>query len=185
MKPLLFKDKGVAICAMQAIMAIIVFLAFISGCCLRLNDLSAGTSYPVGASIATSNKSIIVEKFQWGNGNWTANGEAVVDDRNYPQGSGCNLNARNVNLNFQLDYPLQKLTLKFADLGGNSNIRVNNDFKNVSRMINLNGTSVGGVGVAIDAVQQGNNWYGQIKLNGTINDFAIGGQELWIDDICK
>lgn len=32
--------------------------------------------------------------------------------------------------------------------------------------------------MTVDALQQGNSWYGKVVLDGTINDFAVGGQEL-------
>jgi len=43
---------------------------------------------------------------------------------------------------------------------------------------------IGGVQVTINAIQQGANWYGKMTLDGNINEFVIGGQELWIDNIC-
>lgn len=36
----------------------------------------------------------------------------------------------------------------------------------------------------VNAIQQGNNWYGQMILDGNINSFSIGGQELYLDDVC-
>ena len=109
----------------------------------------------------------------------------MVDSTNHAQGTGLNMNARNANLNFQFNYPLSEVILKFAELGGNINLRVNNDFRNVNNLIDENGSTIGGVNVTVTAVQQGNNWYGEMSLNGAINDFAIGGQELWLDDVCK
>jgi hypothetical protein len=61
---------------------------------------------------------------------------------------------------------------------------VNDDFRNVGDLINLNNTIVGGVDFSVNASLQGYNWYGEIVLEGNINSFTIGGQELWIDDIC-
>jgi hypothetical protein len=43
---------------------------------------------------------------------------------------------------------------------------------------------VGGVSVAVDAVRSGANWYGKATFQGTINGFAIAGEELWIDNVC-
>jgi len=108
-----------------------------------------------------------------------------VDTRNYSQGSGNDLNARNVNLRFLFDYPVVRITLKFGELGGNNNIQVNDDFKNVQDLVSLNGTTVGGAQVTVNAIQQGNNWYGKMTLDGNINNFSIGGQELYIDDVCR
>jgi len=169
---------------MITFMFAIVLVSFLSGCCLRYSDLTPGATYNVGDTINTSGTDIVVEQFQWSNGTWTSTGTAKVDTRNYAQGSGKDLNANNVNLNFQLDYPIDKITFKFGELGGNNNIRVNGDFQNLPNLVNLNGTMIGGVPVTINANQQGNNWYGEMILEGNINDFSIGGQELWLDDFC-
>jgi hypothetical protein len=79
---------------------------------------------------------------------------------------------------------LKQITLKFGELGGNNNIKVNDEFQNVGDLVSLNGTTLGGAGVTVSASQQGSNWFGKLTIDGTINDFSIGGQELWIDDVC-
>ena len=156
----------------------------VSGCCLSFSDQAAGTVFHVGDTITTSGTNIAVEQFQYGGGTWTSNGSARVDTQQYSGGSGKDLNARNVNLHFMFDYPLDKITLKFGELGGNNNIKVNDDFRNVQNLISLNGNTVGGAHVAVTATQQGNNWYGDMVIKGDINNFVIGGQELWLDDVC-
>jgi len=159
-------------------------IIFLSGCCVKFSNLTSGDTYNVGDTITTSQANIVVEQFQWPNGTWTTSGHATVDDRNYGQGSGNDLNANNVNLNFQFDYPVEKITLKFGELGGNNNISVNGGFQNVPNLVDLNGNSINGVQITVNASQQGNNWYGTMELDGTINEFKIGGQELWLDDVC-
>ncbi len=166
-----------------------VFLYFLlailmAGCCINFSEQTAGTDYNVGDMITSCDTKIMVEKFQWGNGTWTSDGKARVDDRNYAKGSGNDLNTRNVNLNFKYDFPLDEIKFKFGDYGGNSNIKINGDFKNVADFTSLNGTTVGGVRITMDVVQDGANWIGTAKLEGTINEFVIGGQEFWLDDIC-
>jgi len=54
----------------------------------------------------------------------------------------------------------------------------------VGDLIDLNNSTIGGAQVTVDAVQQGNNWYGIIEVEGDISDFSIGGQELWLDNYC-
>lgn len=161
-----------------------VSVTFISGCCVRFSDLTPTTKYHVGDVITSTGREIEVEQFQWGNSTWTSSGFAEVDTQNYSKGSGNDLNANNVNLHFLFDYPVNEITLQFGDLGGNSNIKVNDDFRNVPDIMNLNGAMIGGVQVTINAIQQGANWYGKMTLDGNINEFVIGGQELWIDNIC-
>lgn len=61
---------------------------------------------------------------------------------------------------------------------------IDEHFQNVANLVDLNGSSISGVQITVNANQQGNNWYGTMDLDGTINDFTIGGQELWLDDVC-
>ena len=142
----------------------ITICSLISGCCSNFSDLSVGTTYTVGQSIVTSDLNILVEQFQWSNANWTSDGFAKIDNRNYANGSGYDLNANNVNLKFLFDYPLTEISLKFGELGGNCNIDINNDFKNIEDLITLHNTQLGGVVIKVIATQQGNNWYGSIEL---------------------
>ena len=158
--------------------------AVLSGCCLKYSDLSPGTVYPVGSTFSTSSTSVKVEQFQWGNGTWTSTGFAKVDNRNRAAGSGNDVNTNNANLNFQFDYPLKKITLRFGEYGGNNNIKVNNDFRNVANLNSLGGATIGGVQVTVAATPLGGNWLGDLTLEGTIHAFSIGGQELWVDDVC-
>jgi hypothetical protein len=157
---------------------------FLSGCCVKFNDLAPGTTYNVGSTISTGGKSVKVEQFQWANGTWSSAGHAKVDSSNFAGGSGNELRANNVNFNFQLDYPLAKLTFKFADYGGNENIKVNNDFRNVANFLGLNNTTIGGVSVSVTAVQTISSIRGEMVLQGAISGFTVGGQEFWIDEVC-
>ena len=159
-------------------------VAAVSGCCVTFSDQTPQTEFNVGDVIVSSKTDIVVEKFQWTDGTWYSDGKAVVDTRNYSKGSGNDLNTRNVNVRFMFDYPVDGIKLKFGELGGHNNINVNDEFRNVQDLINLNNTTIGGVQVKVNAVQQGNNWYGKMALDGTISGFYIGGQELWLDDIC-
>ena len=170
--------------SMVTFMFATMLVAFLSGCCLRFSDLTPEATYDVGDMITTSGTNIVVKQFQWTNGNWTSSGSAKVDTRNYAHGSGNDLNANNVNLHFQFDYPINKIAFKFGELGGNNNIKVNGDFENVQDLFSSNGTTIGGVQATVDAYRQGNNWYGKMILDGSISDFSIGGQELWLDDVC-
>lgn len=166
----------------MALIFMVALVTVISGCCVRFSDLTPGTKYNVGATITSSGRHIKVEQFQWSNGNWTNTGFAEVDTQG---GSNNNMHTNNVNLNFIFDYPVDEITLRYGEYGGNNNIKVNNDFKNVPDIIDLNGTTLGGVQVTVNAAQQGGNWFGMIILEGTINNFSIGGQELWVDDVCR
>ena len=170
--------------ATSKILFAVLLIVFVSGCCVKFEDVAPGTQYPVGQTFYTSGTNIAVEQFQWANGTWTTNGHAKIDNKGYAKGTGNDINANNVNLRFKFDYPLKKITLKFGELGGNNNMLVNGDFRNVGNLVSLNGATVGGVNVTVNATQQGSNWYGIIILDGAIKEFSIGGQELWLDEIC-
>jgi hypothetical protein len=161
-----------------------LMVALISGCCVTFTDQTPQMEYGVGDVITSSGIEIAVEKFQRADGTWSTDGKVVVDTRNYSKGSGNDLNTRAANVRFMFDYPINGIKLKFGELGGYNNIHVNNEFQFVEDLVSLDNTTIGGVQVKIDAVQQGNNWYGRMTLDGTINGFMIGGQELWLDDIC-
>jgi len=170
--------------ALSKFMLAALLIGLVSGCCVKFEDVAPGTQYPVGQTFYTSGTNITVEQFQWANGTWTTNGKARIDATNHAKGTGREINANNVNLRFKFDYPLKKITLKFAELGGNNNMMVNADFRNVGNLVSLNGLTVGGVTVTVTATAVGGNSYGIIVLDGAIKEFAIGGQELWLDDIC-
>jgi len=172
--------EGVLMRALSKFILAALLIGLVSGCCVKFEDVAPGTQYPVGQTFYTSGTNITVEQFQWANGTWTTNGKARIDATNHAKGTGREINANNVNLRFKFDYPLKKITLKFAELGGNNNMMVNADFRNVGNLVSLNGLTVGGV--TVTAV--GGNSYGIIVLDGAIKEFAIGGQELWLDDIC-
>lgn len=165
--------------------SVLVAALLLTGCCAKFNDLPYGATYNVGSTINSSEPDIEVKPFQYANGNMTSTGTAKVDNRNYAPGSGNDLNSRNVNLHFLFDYPISKFTFKFGELGGDNNIEINNDFRYIPDLIDLHGTTIGGVNVTVNASQRGNNWYGEMKFEGDIQDFSIGGQELWIDNICR
>ena len=124
-----------------------------------MEDQINGAAFNVGDVMTTSGVNIEVERFQYGNGNWNTSGKANIDNRNYAQGSGLDLNAENVNLHPRHGYAVKKIKFKFGELGGNNNISINGDFRNVPDLIGLNGQTIGGSQVTVNAVQQGNYCY--------------------------
>ena len=162
------------------------YITLLTGCatCLDLEDQTMGTQLIVGDTISTSGTNIKIEQFQYANSAWTSSGRAQIDNRNYARGSGLDLNARNVNLRPQHDDPVDKIKFNFGELGGNNNIKINGDFQNVGDLVDIDNSTIGGAQVTVDAVQQGNNWYGTITAEGDISEFSIGGQELWVDNYC-
>ncbi|OEU44835.1 MAG: hypothetical protein BBJ60_02885 [Desulfobacterales bacterium S7086C20] len=144
-------------------------------------DLILGTTYNVGDSFTTSGTLISVKKFQWSNGDWTDAGHTTVENGGRAGGSGNEMNVNNVNLDFDLGLPVTGLSLLFGEYGGNLNIQINSVFKNFENFSEINGEIIDGVYVTV--VNGFGNAMGSLHLTGLIQQFAIGGQELWIDDV--
>jgi subtilisin len=112
--------------------------------------------------------------------------------------SGANsLSTNNINVQFGVNttsantypYPLESVSFSYFDQGGTNNLEVNNDAGNTNlRVVNalsdLNGTTLGGVSVSVTSATLGSGVAGVVRLEGDITQFAIGGQELTIDNIC-
>lgn len=150
--------------------------------CVDFEDVQLGTDYRVGDVFTSSGVQISVQRFQWSNGQWTNTGFAKVESGKKAGGSGQEMRLNNVNLDFNFGGSCDSLTLLFGEYGGNLNIKINGAFKNFQNFIDINSSSIGGVRVYV--LPGPSVTKGSLKLIGTINSFAIGGQELWIDHIC-
>jgi hypothetical protein len=150
---------------------------------LMFEDLTVGTEYFVGDVITTSGTDIEVMPFEWTGGTSTAAGRAMVDNHQLAGGSGNDINCNNVNLSF--DFPtLYNLDLLYGEYGGNVNLEINGVKRNVEDFDILNGTMVGGVMVTILSDPTATSANQKIMhLDGKIDSFSIGGQELWIDNV--
>ena len=144
-------------------------------------DLIVNIEYKVGDIFTTRGTPVTVKPFQWSGGGWTSDGYTKVVAMGLAGGSGNEMNVNNVNLDFDLGPPVTELSLLFGEYGGNLNIEINGDFRNVLNFSDINGLTIGGVNVTVIDFGGGK---GRLKLTGgIINQFAIGGQELWIDDV--
>ena len=150
--------------------------------CIEFTSLTVGTSYTVGNSFADANVDMTAADFQWGNGQWTNSGHALIDNKGLAGGTAQELNLNNVNLRFGFNSQRESLSLMFGEYGGNLNIDINGDFQNFADFADIDGTMIGRV--TVSATNGLGNDQGTLELTGPINSFAIGGQELWIDDVC-
>jgi hypothetical protein len=146
----------------------------LGGWAIDFEDLTFGAIYNVGATFITSGVQVTVKPFM-GGGN-----HAEVQNGGLAGGSGNEMWVNNVNLDFGFAVPTAGLSLLFGEYGGNVNIEINSNFRNVPDFSDLNGLIIDGVQVTVVDLGDGK---GSLKLVGTINQFAIGGQELWIDDV--
>ena len=148
---------------------------------LGFEDLTPGARYNVSDVFITSNVAVHVRKFQWANGLWTDTGHAKVENGGMAGGFGNEINVNNVNLEFAFPRIIPELKLLFGEYGGNCNIEINGDFLNFGNFSEINGKTIGGVEVSV--VNGLGNDTGELHLSGKITQFAIGGQELYIDHI--
>lgn len=151
--------------------------------CVDFESVPLGIRYVFLDTATDSGVDMKVEAFQWGNGTWTTGNYAQADNRGRAGGSGQDMQTNNVNLNF--DLPGQAaagLSMAFGEYGGNVNLQVNGEFKNFGNFASLNGATMGGT--SLNVVGGTGNDTGSITLSGPIVSFSVGGQELWIDDLC-
>ncbi|HEV8682427.1 MAG TPA: CARDB domain-containing protein [Actinomycetota bacterium] len=145
-------------------------------------DLTQGTTYRVGDAFSSGAAEFLVRPFTWSDGRTTEDGFASVDPAAaMAGGTGLELQVNNVLLDIGFGEPLESASLRFGDHGGNINLEVNGDPRNVDDLADLSGSTVDGVRVTV--VQEPEEPTGILTLDGRIGSFAIGGQELWIDDV--
>lgn len=149
--------------------------------CVDFEDLSPGTIYAVTDTFTDSGATMEVKQFQWGDLTWTSDGTATVTNVQDAGGSGLDINCNNVNINFDFGSPLNGLSLLYGEYGGNLNIDINGTFQNFEDMADIDGLTIGGVDVLVTDLGGG---LGKLELDGVINSFDIGGQELWVDNVC-
>ena len=151
--------------------------------CIDFESLSFGTRYVFQDTFTDSGAMITVEAFQWDNGTWTNGNYAQVDNRMKAGVSGLDVQTNNVNLRFDFGaLGVNGLSMAFGEYGGNLNLQVNGEFRNFENFAPLNGDTVGGAAVVVQG-GTGNDT-GSVNLAGKVQSFAVGGQELWVDDIC-
>lgn len=152
--------------------------------CADFDDLESGDEYHVGDTFTTSGVRITTAVFQLEDGNWTSSDSGFVEVQSGDQtgGSGQEIRVSNILLNFDFGGTLSDLTLQFGEYGGNLNIEINGEFVNFENFEDLNGTTIAGVDSTV--VNGLGEDRGTLTLAGPIDTFAVGGQELWIDDVC-
>ena len=150
--------------------------------CIDFEDPSLGTLYSVTDVFSESGALVFVERFQWGNSIWTDGGFAQIGTDGMAAGSGQELMVNNVNVSFDFPVVPDEVTFQFGEYGGNLNIDINGDFLNFADFSDIDGMTIGDVDVTVTG-GFGND-SGTVRLEGLIHRLAIGGQELFLDNIC-
>jgi len=150
--------------------------------CVGFGDLPTNSVFRVRTNFVSGTVNCETEGFQWGSGQWTSNGFARVESANY-----VNIGAEfpylwlgNMNVRFDVSLATD-LRLKYGAYGGNQNLRINGVLTNFGAIQQVNGITLGGVRVSLNPISTGR---GELRATGIIFDFAIGGQEFAIDNIC-
>ncbi len=143
-------------------------------------DLTVSDVYHVGDPLTTGGETFSMSPFQWANSSWTSNGSCQVHNAGMAGGTGNDLELNNINLGATFGTAAPFLIVLIGEYGGNVNLEVNGDFRNVGSFDLLNNQVVGGATVAVTSLGLVT---GALYLHGAISSFKIGGQELWIDDL--
>ena len=94
------------------------------------------------------------------------------------------LNTNNVTFLFKnTGTPITDVTFEYLDMGGTENLSVNGVLH--SGELKAAPATLGGVNVTVNEVPITGGKKGTVKLNGSIQNFSIGGQEFFLDNICR
>jgi hypothetical protein len=153
-----------------------------AGPCADFDDLPAGASYKVPDVFVTQGYSVECMEFFWSSGTGTTDGYARVHSAGMAGGSGQEMELNNINLQFDFGGPVECVSFLFGEYGGNVNIEVNGDMRNVQNFADVHGLNIGGCNVSV--VNGYGNDMGSVTIAGGVQQFKVGGQELRIDDVC-
>ncbi|HHY56243.1 MAG TPA: hypothetical protein GYA08_12490 [Chloroflexi bacterium] len=154
--------------------------------CAAFEDLALGARYVVSNSFA-STLQFEVKPFKWLDGTDTTAGYVEVSNGLMAAGSGQELTVNNARVRLLLPVTASTpgilgLGLRFGEYGGNVNLLINGVLQNVENLAALDGMTIGGAVVSVTG-GLGND-AGELRVEGAVSSFEIGGQEFFLDDIC-
>jgi hypothetical protein len=153
-----------------------------------IESLPNGSTYVLFDTVVASDATMELRRFRWSDGTWFGGGEATVVTSNLAGGStDQELNLNNIMVRVIPDVPAEGATYRYADLGGNVNLGVNGDHRNVEQMITLDGTVVGNCDITVTETAIAGGVRGEVTITPqdgfAIDMFGFGGQEFYIDDV--
>lgn len=185
----------------KGMLFLLALLIVLAGCgppqvvCLDFEPpLTLSTQYgsPAGQSpgdiaFTTNGIPVSVWEFVFTNGGGTFN-LAQVDTAPVAFGSGQSMRLNNLNLEFnfsQVGFQVSQVKVEFLDLGGFENLSVNsNPNPPFAGEFSAAPNPIGGIGLAVNTVPVTGGTQGTLTLTGQVDTLRIGGQELWIDNVC-
>jgi hypothetical protein len=109
---------------------------------------------------------------------------AFVENLGKAFGAGGEIHLNNVEMKLGLTPTAGTCVLKYGYYGGEVSLRINGSARVYGDVLALNGTTPGGASISVSKTATGTGFYaGQISMSGSISNFAIGGQELWVDEL--
>ena len=179
MKTMLANKKILSVCT-TAVIAIVMFAQIAIAATIDFEDLTLGTEYNVGDTFTSAGVQITGESFfSFPSGPVVISGSAAVSNGALAGGAGLGFWINNINLSFDFGAPLDGLALQYGEFGGNINLDINGTLVNVENFANIPLTVAGTSVFTLDT----GTGTGSLFIIGNINSFAIGGQELAIDNI--
>jgi hypothetical protein len=150
-------------------------------------DLPLGAQFTVGTGFTSGQADFAIRPFFSPPGPACAvpfgNGFAVVFGSDFACAPGQELLVNNVNVAVDFHGQVESLVISYGELGGNVNLTINGDCRNTPNFADLNGAVVGGAEVRVVDFGAPGQGCGVLHASGPINEFMLGGQELWIDQV--
>ncbi len=145
-------------------------------------DRTLGDSISVGGSFTSGAATHDIFQFYEPGATCTTpyfDGFCRIENGGLACGNGKELNINNVNDRIDFGVALDFFILNYGEYGGNVNLRINGECRNVDDFPDLDNETVGGVLVlTVD-----HDFCGTLYAVGLIEEFGIGGQELYIDNV--
>lgn len=143
-------------------------------------DQPLGTAMSPGDVRTMSGVRVTAEPFFFAPGQFTDQGLAQVGDGGQAGGADHEVSLNNINLDFSFERELSEIRFSFGAFGGQLNLSVNDELAILKSFDEVNGGVVGGA--EVDLVS-GSTRRGVLRIRGKINQFSVGGQEFFVDDV--
>ena len=161
----------------------------LTDCITQFDDLTPGDTYLLGDYFSTNGVTIYVVEYYNPLGNPYAIGSAYVSPTANAGGNPDELElvTANISVTIPAEYPgsdLECFTVKYHNPSDNINVSIDNDLVYGLPPLDFHGQIIGGFHITVI----GDNVQGEMRFEAVINigwiDFQIGGDHLFVDDLC-
>lgn len=158
--------------------------------------LAVGTEYgtpsghiPGDTAFTSNNITVRVWDFEFIGGGGTFNVATIEPTMTFPTafGNGQIIRPNNINLEFDfsgLGFQVAQVELNYLDLGGSENLSINGSSPTYIGELSAASSPVPGVSVSVSTTPVTGGTTGVLTVSGAIKTLELGGQELWIDEVC-